>query len=76
MSTLSKITNPENVSQFKLVKDSNTKRVVDLKINKTIPITVYNDMLEFRDTGREFELDGDLLKMIKNKIYNVDLASL
>ena len=33
-------------------------------------------MLTFRDTGKEFELTGDLLKMITNKNYNIDLASL
>ena len=47
-SPLSKITNLENASQFKLVKDSNSIRVNDLKINKTIPITLYNNMLTFR----------------------------
>ena len=73
---LSKITNPENTSQFKLVKDSTSNRVNDLKINKTIPITLYNNMLTIRDTGKEFELKGDLLKMITNKNSNVDLASL
>ena len=76
MSPLSKITNPENTTQFKLVKDSTSIRVNDLKINKTIPITLYTNMLTFRDTGREFELNGDLLKMITNKNYNVDFASL
>ena len=76
MSPLSKITNPENSTQFKLVKDSNSNRVNDLKINKTIPITLYNNVLTFRDTGKEFELKGDLLKMITNKNFNVDLASL
>ena len=76
MSPLSKITNPENTSHFKLVKDSSSSRVNDLKINKTIPITLYNNMLTFRDTGKEFELTGDLLKMITNKNFNVDLASL
>ena len=76
LSRLSKITNPENATQFKLVKDSNSNRVNDLKRNKTKPITLYNNMLTFRDTGKEFELKGDLLKMITNKNYNVDLASL
>ena len=57
-------------------KDSNSNRVNDLKINKTIPITLYNNMLSFRDTGKEFELKGNLLKMVTNKNYNVDLASL
>ena len=32
-------------------------------------------MLTFRDTGREFELKRDLLKVITNKNYNVDRAS-
>ena len=76
MSPLSKITNLENTSQFKLVKDTNSNRVNDLKINMTIPITLYNNMLTFCDTGKEFILRGDLLKMITNKNYNVDLASL
>ena len=76
MSPLSKITNPENTTQFKLVKDANSNRVNDLNINNSIPITLYNIMIPFRDTGKEFELKGDLLKMITNKNYNVDLASL
>ena len=76
MSPLSKITNPENSTQFKLVKDSSSNRVNDLLIHNTIPITLYNNLLTFRDTGKEFELKGDLLKMVTNKNFNVDLASL
>ena len=76
MSPLSKITNPENTTQFKIVKDGNSNRVNNLNINNSIPITLYNNMIKFRDTGKEFELKGDLLKMITNKNYNVDLASL
>ena len=76
MSPLSRITNPENSSQFKLVKDSSSNRVNDLKINKTIPITLYGNMLTFRDTNNQFELKGDLLEMITNSKFNVDLASL
>ena len=33
-------------------------------------------MLTFRDTGKVFKLEGDLLKIMTNKNYNVDLASL
>ena len=69
MSPLSKIPNLENSSQFKPVEDSNSNRVNDLKLNRTIPITLYNSLLTFRDTGKEFELKGDLLKMITNKNY-------
>ena len=76
MSPLSRITNPDNASQFRLVKDSSSNRVNDLKINKTIPITLYGNMLTFRDTNKQFELEGDLLEMITNSKFNVDLASL
>ena len=76
MSLLSKITNPENTSQYKLVKDSNSKRVNDLLIKNTKPITLHNSLLTFRVTGRVFELKGDLSRMITNKNYNVDLAKL
>ena len=76
ISPLAKIFNPENSTQFKLVKDSGSNRVNDLLIHNSIPITLYNNLLTFRDTGTEFELKGDLLKMITNNNYNVDHASL
>ena len=76
MSPLSKITNPENTSQFKLVKDSSSNRVNDLIIHSTIPITLHDNLLTYRDSNKQFGLKGDLLKMITNKNYNGDLASL
>ena len=76
MSPLSRIANPDNASQFRLVKDSSSNRVNDLKINKTIPITLYGNILTFRDPNKQFELKGDLLEMITNGKFNVDLASL
>ena len=76
MSPLSKITNPEKTNQIKLVKDSNSNRVNDLKIKKTIPNTLYNNLFTILDTGKVFDLNDDLLKMITNNNYNVDLASL
>ena len=74
MSPLSKVANPENTSQYKPVKDPNSKKVNDLSIHNTIPITLYK--LTFRDTDKEFEIRGDPLKMITNKNYKVDLAGL
>ena len=68
MSSLSKITNPENTSQFKLLKDQNSKRVNDSLIHNPILITLNNNLLLFRDTGKIFELKGDLLKMITKRI--------
>ena len=76
MSPLSTITSPENFNQMKLVKNHNSNRVNDLFLKKTIPITLSNNLLTFRDTGKEFEIKGDLLKMITNKNYNFDHASL
>ena len=76
MSPLSKITNPENNSLFKLLKYHNPNRVIDLLIHNTIPITLKENLIAFRDTGKEFELKRDLLKMITNKSYYVDLDSL
>ena len=76
MSPLSRITNPENKSQFKLVKDPNSNRVNDLLMKNKIPITLYGNTLTFRDTNKQFELTGDLLEMVTNKDYNVDHASL
>ena len=40
MSPPSKITNPENTSQFRLEKDHNSKRVNDLLMKNKIPITL------------------------------------
>ena len=76
LSPLAKITNFENTTQFKLVKDSSSNRVNDLLIHKTIPITLHDILLTFSDTNKVLELKGDLLKVITNKNYNVDLASL
>ena len=76
MSPLSKITNPRNTSHFKLVKDHNSDRVNNSLIKKTIPITLHDNLLTFRNTGETFELKGDFLKMTTNKNNNVDLASL
>ena len=76
MSPLSKITYPENSKDHKLVKDHKSKRVNDLLIHNAIPVTLYNKILKFRDTSKEIEIKGDLLKVITNKNYNVDLASL
>ena len=75
LSPLSEITNPENSTQFKLVKEPNSNRVNDLLLKNKKPITLYGNILTFRDTGKEFELTGDLLEMITKCKYIFDLAS-
>ena len=44
MSPLSKITNPENTSQLKLVEDSSSNRLNDLLIQNSIPITSQDNL--------------------------------
>ena len=58
-----KTTNPENTSQFKLVKDPNSNRVIDLIIHNSIPITLQDNLLTFRDSNKKMELKGELLKI-------------
>ena len=76
MSPLSKLTNPENSTQFKLVKDHNLNSVNDLLIHNPKPINLYNNLLPFRDSNEQYELKGHLLEMITNKNCNADLAKL
>ena len=76
ISPLSKITNPEHTSLFKLVKDPDSNRLNEILINKTIPVTLFDVLLTSRDTCKKFELQGDLLKKLTKKDYNLDLAKL
>ena len=76
LSALSEITNPENTSQYKIMKDSSSTRVNFLKIHNSVPITLHKNLLTFRDENKQFELKGDLLEMITNKNYNVHLSKL
>ena len=67
LSPLCEITKDENTRQFKLVKNHNSNRVNDLLIHNTIPIILQDNLLTFRDTGKEVKLKGDLSKKITNK---------
>ena len=75
LSPLSRITNVEHTSQLKLVKDLDSKRDRDLIINRTIQITLYNNLLTLRDTDIKLELNREILKMISNQNCNIDLAN-
>ena len=61
MSPLSKMTNPENITQFKIVNDFSSNRVNELLILNTIPITLHDNLLTIRDTGKEVDIKGALL---------------
>ena len=51
---LSKIANSKNTRQFRLIKYLSSNRVNDLLINKTIPVTLHDNLLTFRDTEKIF----------------------
>ena len=44
----------------------------DFLIHGNIPITLFSNMISFRDTNKSFRLDGDLLKLITNYKFNAD----
>ena len=66
VSSLVNLFKPENKSQFRLIKDLNSTEMNNFLINTSVPVTLYSNMLTFRDTSRSFKLDGDLLKTITN----------
>ena len=43
----------------------------DFLINECIPVTLFSNMLLFRDSNKSFKLDGDLLEAITNYDFNV-----
>ena len=71
-SSLVNLFKPENKSQFKIFKDPKSIWMQDYMINTSKPVTLYCNMLIFRDTINFFNLDGDLLKTRTNYNFNVD----
>ena len=46
----------------------------DFLIHGNIPVTIFSNMITFRDSNKTFRL-GDLLKVITNYKFNVDHSS-
>ena len=67
LSPLSKNTKPVNTRQLELVKSLQSNRANVSLINKTVPVTLYNILLIFRDTDNKFRISIDLLKMMTKK---------
>ena len=65
-SSLVNLFKPENKSQLKLIKDQNSFRMNDFLKNGVISVSLYRNMLTFRDSNKSFKLDGDLLETITN----------
>ena len=74
-SSLVNLFKPENKSQFRLRKDHNSTKMNDFLIHGGIPVTLFSNMITFRDTNKSFRLEGDLLKLITNYKFNADHSS-
>ena len=71
-SSLVNLFKAENKSQFRLKKDLTSTKIKDFKINGGIPVTIYSNMLTFKDTNGSFKLDGDLLEAMTYYDFHVD----
>ena len=65
----------DNKSQFRLRKENNSTKLNDFLIHGTIPVTIFSNMITFRDSNTSFRLEGDLLKLITNYKFNADYSS-
>ena len=65
----------DNKSQFRLRKDNNSTKMNDFLIHGTIPVTIFSNMIIFRDSNKSFRLEGDLLKLITNHKFNAGHSS-
>ena len=48
----------------------------DFLIHGKIPVTLYSNMLTFRDSKSSFKTDGDLLKTMTNYKFNAGPSNL
>ena len=62
----------DNKSQFRLRKDPNSTKMNDFLIHGTIPVTIFSNMITFRDSNKTFRLEGDLLKVLTKNKFNAD----
>ena len=74
-SSLIEVLKSDNKGQFRLIKDPNSTKPNDFLINEKVPVTIFNNMLTFRDTNKTFKLEGDLYKVITEYKFNEDRSN-
>ena len=74
-SSLVNVFKPENKSQFRLRKDNNSTKMNDFLIHRGIPVTLFSNMITFRDSNKSSKLKGDLLKLITDYKFNANHSS-
>ena len=65
----------ENKSQIRLRKDPNSSKLNDFLIHRNIPVTIFSNMITFRESTETSILEGDLLKVITNYTISIDHSS-
>ena len=71
-SSLVNLFKPEIKSQLGLKRDLNSTKMIDFLINEGIPVTLFSNMITFRDSKKSFKLDGDLLETMTNYDFDVN----
>ena len=74
-SSLVNLFKPENKSQYKSIQDHISSRINDFLIITSKRITLYSNLLTFRDSNKSFKLDGDLFERMTNYDFNVNHAN-
>ena len=71
-SSLVNLFKPGNKSQVRLKKELNSTKLNDFLIHGSIPVSLYSNIITFRDSNKSFRLHEDLLKLIKIQQFNAD----
>ena len=71
-SSLIEVIKSDNKGQFRLTKDPDSTKTNDFLINEKVPVTIFSNMLTFRNTKKVFKIEGDLYKVITDYKFNVD----
>ena len=71
-SSLIEVMKSDNKGQFRITKDPNSTKTNDFLINEKVPVTIFSNMLTFRDTKKVFKIEGDLYKVLTDYNFNVD----
>ena len=75
VSSLGNLFSLENKSQIRLRKDNNSTKINDFLIHRSIPVTLFSNMITFRDSNKSFKLERNLLKLITDYKFNADHCS-
>ena len=71
-SSLIEVLKSDNKGQFRLIKAPNSTKPNDFLNNEKVPVTIFNNMLTFRETNKIFKLERDLYKVLTDYKFNVD----